>query len=124
MKSFVNQTFGIPLLAPKKKTSITVYNMGRSFSIRTVEITHFEGVGNYTFACTRNGRYLISKCLKAIQDMLGNEFYRIHKSYIVNRQHIRAGLPAHIQLSCGKEVPIARRRIQETREMLAKQFPG
>ncbi|TLV02127.1 LytR/AlgR family response regulator transcription factor [Dyadobacter luticola] len=122
MKALLNQTFPVPTLPSieiPNQTSITVYNMGRAFSIRTVEITHFEGVGNYTFACTRNGRYLISKCLKTIHDMVGNDFVRVHKSYIINRQHIKSRLFSHIQLSCGKDITIARRRLRETHETLA-----
>ena len=101
--------------------SITVYMPGRTLSVLAYDITHLEGEGNYTFVCTRGGkRYLVSKNLKVVQEMLDANFLRIHKSYMINPYHVVDRLSDSIQLSCGKVIPIARRRCRETHETLAE----
>ena len=104
----------------KSPNSLLVYNLGKALSIQIKDITHLEGVGNYTFVCTKHGKYLLSKCLKTVQGRLNNNFVRIHKSYVVNQQHIKSMWVDNIQLDCGKRIPIARRRIRETHEILSE----
>lgn len=100
--------------------AITVYKFGKPFRVKANDITYLEGVGNYTFVYTRNEKHLVSKCLKEVQDELSSDFLRIHKSYSINARHIASRWPDYVHLSCGKVVPIARRRIRETHEILGR----
>ena len=100
--------------------AITVYKFGKPFLIKANDITYLEGVGNYTFVYTRDEKNLVSKCLKEVQDELNSDFLRIHKSYSINARHIASRWPEYIHLSCGKVIPIARRRIRETHEILGR----
>ncbi|ACT91867.1 response regulator receiver protein [Dyadobacter fermentans DSM 18053] len=100
--------------------AITVYKFGKAITVKSSDITCLEGVGNYTFVYTRHEKHLVSKCLKEVQDELSSDFLRIHKSYSINARHIKSRWPDYIHLSCGKVIPIARRRIRETHEILGR----
>jgi len=104
----------------KNVHAITVYKFGKAISVKSSDITCLEGVGNYTFVYTRHEKHLVSKCLKEVQDELSSDFLRIHKSYSINARHIASRWPDYIHLSCGKVIPIARRRIRETHEILGR----
>jgi DNA-binding LytR/AlgR family response regulator len=112
------QFTGYPAQAPVKSSFINVQKLGRSLPVSASDITHLEGEGNYTFICTHLNRYLVSKCLKTIQEMLEVDFVRVHKSYMVNVGHIKSIWSDNVQLTCGKNIPIARRRVKEAHEAL------
>jgi two-component system, LytTR family, response regulator len=100
--------------------AITVYKYGKALSVKSSDITYLEGVGNYTFVYTRHEKHLVSKCLKEVQEELSSDFLRIHKSYCINARHIASRWPDYIHLSCGKVIPIARRRVRKTHEILGR----
>ncbi len=110
----------MPSAEAKAVPTITVYKFGKAISVKASDITCLEGVGNYTFVYTRHEKHLVSKCLKEVQDELSSDFLRIHKSYSINARHIASRWPDYIHLSCGKVIPIARRRIRETHEILGR----
>ncbi|MCE7060331.1 LytTR family DNA-binding domain-containing protein [Dyadobacter sp. CY343] len=99
--------------------AIVVYHLGRALSVAGRDVAYLEGVGNYTFVCTKSNRYLVAKCLKTVQEVLGGDFVRVHKSYSVNRYHIKQRWFDNIQLHCGKNIPIARRRLSSAHEALS-----
>lgn len=100
---------------------IAVYIQGKILWVSAREITHLEGEGNYTYIHTRQGKkYLVSKTLKVVMEILNVNFIRIHKSYIVNPMYVAAQIePDTLLLSCGRKVPIARRRMREIQEMVS-----
>ncbi|MCE6987939.1 LytTR family DNA-binding domain-containing protein [Dyadobacter sp. CY323] len=98
---------------------ITVFHLGRPVLVEAREIAYLEGVGNYTFICTKHNRYLLSKCLRTVQEMLNADFVRVHKSFTVNRTHIQRRNADSIQMRGGKNIPIARRRLASTHEALS-----
>jgi DNA-binding LytR/AlgR family response regulator len=102
----------------KKQSFIAVQHLGRSRLLNIADITHLEGVGNYTFIFTAHGRYLVSKTLKTVQNSLDTDFIRAHKSYIVNRAHIKAFWVNFILLNSGQNIPVARRRAAQIRAAL------
>ena len=121
MKALTNQTLGSNQIEEKNTNSFPVHLLGRILWVQAHEISYLQGEGNYTFICTKSGkRYLVSKNLKTVQETLDADFVRVHKSYMVNPNHVTARLFESIQMSCGKSIPIARRRIRETHEMFAE----
>lgn len=82
--------------------------------IEVKNITYLKSDGNYTFIYTRNNRRLIvCKLIREYEEMLPkNQFYRVHKSYIVNVKNINHVNNSKnvITLKSGKIIPIARRR--------------
>lgn len=58
---------------------------------RSEEIVYCKAESNYTSIITTQQKILVSKTLKHIEQLLkGSMFIRIHQSYLVNKEHIRA----------------------------------
>ncbi|WP_254563056.1 LytR/AlgR family response regulator transcription factor [Dyadobacter diqingensis] len=90
--------------------------MGRTIFLTPDIITFLEGEGNYTFIYTNAGkRYLVSKTLKSLAELLANNFIRVHKSYLVNSDYVveRMEDDRMLKMACGKEVIVSRRKIKE-----------
>jgi len=128
MNTTLNHTFpGVVRAARKKrKNVITVHMAARVFHLEAHEITYMQGDGNYTFVYTTSGkRYLISKTMKTLDKILSSGFLRVHKSFMINPDYVVSRLECDkILLSCGAQVPIARRRIRETDKNLATEYFG
>lgn len=79
------------------------------------QITHIEGERNYSFIYLSNGsRELSSKNLAYFEDILiDKNFFRSHRSYLVNRYHINALKTNRFVLKNGVEIPISRRKRTE-----------
>jgi DNA-binding LytR/AlgR family response regulator len=83
------------------------------------EIVMIEGDGNYTlFYCTNGRRIMVSKTLRDYEKLLGEKhtFFRVHKSYLINLQHVvRYDVKGEdsVWMKNGKIVGVARRRKQE-----------
>jgi two-component system LytT family response regulator len=75
-------------------------------------ITHIEGERNYSYIYLSNGtRELSSKNLAYFEDiLLDKNFFRNHRSYLVNRYHIETLRNDHFVLKSGLEIPISRRK--------------
>jgi two-component system LytT family response regulator len=73
-----------------KQTSKLVIPTANGYSLENKElIIYCEGMGNYTKIYLSTGKEMImSKTLKTIELSLGDSFCRIHKSYLVNNNHI------------------------------------
>ena len=74
---------------PKK---IKILNDGKVVFYQPDDILYCEGDGNYSNVYfTKGNRVMLSKKLKQMEDVLGEPFfYRVHNSYIVNLNKIRA----------------------------------
>jgi two-component system LytT family response regulator len=123
MKTHLNHSFD-GLLASKKRNPLTVHLGCKVLLLEAHEITYLQGDGNYTYVYTAQGkRYLVSKTMKAILNILNAGFLRIHKSYTINPIHLVARIETdRVLLSGGKQLPIARRRIVEMQEQMAGQY--
>jgi two-component system LytT family response regulator len=108
----------------KRRNVVTVHFGSKVLLLQAGEITYMRGHGNYTFVHTTYGkRYLVSKTMKTIQAILNADFLRIHKSYTINPDHLVSRIETdRVLLSCGQQLPIARRRINEIQERLASEY--
>lgn len=81
------------------------------------QITHIEGERNYSTIHLSNGlQELSSKNLAYFENILSDKsFFRSHRSYLVNRYHIKALTEIHFVLKNGNEIPIARRKETEAK---------
>ncbi|MFN8430708.1 MAG: LytTR family DNA-binding domain-containing protein [Spirosomataceae bacterium] len=76
-------------------------------------ITHLEASTNYTIFHFMDGRKEIhAYTLKKYENefLPTQAFSRIHRRYLVNRGFITAHNDSEVILSCGKRLPLARRR--------------
>ncbi len=76
------------------------------------QISHIEGDRNYSYIYLSKGsRELSSKNLAYFEDILiDKNFFRSHRSYLVNRYHIDTLKTDHFVLKNGDEIPISRRK--------------
>jgi two-component system LytT family response regulator len=81
------------------------------------QITHIESERNYSYIHLLNGnRELSSKNLAYFDDVLiEKDFYRSHRSYLVNRFHIKVLTDGNFVLKNGIEIPISRRKQTEAK---------
>lgn len=92
-----NQSIFLP--DGKHKTKIPVNDM-----------IYAHAEGNYTTFITTNKRIVLRKCLKEVSETILNnkKFIRIHKSYLINKDAIRARSASNILLNNGENVPLGR----------------
>lgn len=81
--------------------------------IHVSEITHLHAESNYTWVHLQDSdKYLVSRTLKEVAEMINSEqFFRAHKSYVVNLNHIRKyvrGRGGYLILRNGVDVPVSR----------------
>ncbi len=62
---------------------------GMYHMIEWASICYLQSEGNYLMVHTMDESYRIRMTLKSLEARLGEEFHRIHKSTIINRQHIK-----------------------------------
>lgn len=81
------------------------------------DITHLEGSGNCSILHFSNkSQYLDTRTLKIYQVLLDQNFFRVHKSYIVNLNEIAEILHGDDQmviLKNGTKIPVSRDRKKE-----------
>jgi len=63
---------------------------GRTVFVTVESIEHLEACGNYVKVRASDGDYLVRDTLSTFADRLaGRDFLRIHRSIVINRNHIR-----------------------------------
>lgn len=71
-------------------------------------ITYVEAIDNYAFVYTANEKYMISHTLKSIEEKLVDRgFLRVHKSYLINFEHISSIAEGFIYLGSA-QIPIGK----------------
>ncbi len=72
------------------------------------DIYHIEADRNYSHIHTRGQTYVMVGTLKAIEEKLVNpHFLRVHRSYIINLQHVGEVATSHVQVG-EKVIPITK----------------
>jgi hypothetical protein len=106
------------LSAPQNKqndTGILVSKSGLFHFIEPVDIHWVEAAGNYVELHVGNETYMLRSTMKEIETRLGNQnFARVHRSAIVNRDEVKRVSPAMngdktILLNSGHELRLSRR---------------
>lgn len=88
--------------------SIFVKDKGRLLKVPFADILYAEAYDNYTKLYTLDQRFTVSATLKAVADRLaGPPFLRVHRSFLVNVEHIRALEEGYVQV--GKQrIPVGK----------------
>ena len=94
----INQSFNLSQLqeiisqfqAPQKATALAIKTGDRIILLRYENISYLEAQDNYVFAFTTDGqKYLTDQNLGGLAEKLPSQFYRIQKSYIINKERIK-----------------------------------
>jgi two-component system LytT family response regulator len=72
----------------KKMTSITVKKGDKLIFIKLDEVTHFEADEKYVTVYTHKENHLIEQSLSQLELKLPQEFIRVHRSIIVNKNQV------------------------------------
>jgi two-component system, LytTR family, response regulator len=76
--------------APKKATAIPIKIGDRIILLRFENITHFEAHDKYVFIFTQDGqKHLTDQTLTALVEKLPDQFLRVQKSFIINKEKIK-----------------------------------
>lgn len=89
--------------------------------IDSEDVVYLEADGAYTIAyLINNEKLLLSKSIKLLQSFLNRFFFRSHRSYIVNLNHIKRfnREKFSIEMSNNMVVPLSRRRYDTFNEYL------
>src|SRR5215510_3031014 len=78
------------LKAPQKATALPIKTGDRITLLRYERIVYLEAHDKYVFVFTRDGqKHLTDQSLTTLCEKLPTQFYRIQKSYIINRERIK-----------------------------------
>jgi two-component system LytT family response regulator len=76
--------------APQKATALAIKTGDRIILLRYETISHFEAHDKYVFIYTTDGqKHLTDQTLTLLEEKLPSQFYRIQKSYIINKEKIK-----------------------------------
>lgn len=113
-----------PLIKPKNSILLN-YEGGKSI-VDFSEIIYLKGFDNLTsFYLTDKRKITVSKTLKNFETVLDQNFYRIHKSYIVNLNYIHkieTKISYLLEMKDGTQLPISRRNYKALNDVLKKEF--
>ncbi|WP_395054736.1 LytR/AlgR family response regulator transcription factor [Flavobacterium sp.] len=99
------------------------YEGGKSI-LEYNEILYLKGFDNITtLYLSKNRKITVAKTLKYFEEILENDFFRIHKSFIVNVKYITKVLAKEtyfIELFEGTQLPVSRRNYKNLNAILKK----
>ncbi len=76
--------------APQKSTALTIRTGDRIILLRFENIIYLEAHDKYVYVFTTDGqKHLTDQSLAALCEKLPSQFYRIQKSYIINKDKIK-----------------------------------
>jgi two-component system LytT family response regulator len=76
--------------APAKTTALTIKTGDRIILLRFENIVYLEAQDKYVFVYTADGqKHLTDQSLTALCEKLPGQFYRIQKSYIINKDRVK-----------------------------------
>lgn len=94
-------------LYSEKNTFITVKSEGKTVKIFTNEILFIEGMKEYIRFRCENENYMVFERMKNIENLLPDNFIRVHKSFIVAKDKVSACHGNQLELGTYK-IPMSR----------------
>lgn len=86
---------------------IYVKSERKTLKLNEGDISYIEGMNNYIIIHHRGKGHIVYTSIGNMLKELGEQFLRIHKSFVVNRNHILAYSKEQVDLE-GKELPIGK----------------
>ena len=88
--------------------SVVISVEGETVKLYEEDILYVESMLHYLSIVTKDREYKLKEKISAFEDRLSDDFYRIHRSYLVSLKHIVRISRASVTLSNGVELPLAR----------------
>ncbi len=88
---------------------ITFYSVYKKISLKKEDILYIESRDSEVWIYARDGQQYRNRTgISQWEDVLGSDFVRIHRSYLVNRTYASVSSPECVCVA-GKELPISRK---------------
>lgn len=104
------------------ENKITLNYEGGKSIVSIDEILYLQGLDNLTMVyMTKNKKIMVSKTLKHFEEILQEDFFRIHKSFLVNLKFASKILSREtlfLELNDGTQLPISRRNYKPLNDVL------
>lgn len=103
---------------------LTVKKHNEHVIISVDDIPYFKAANYYTEAVLKTGKTeILDKSLNRLHQILPSRFFRIHRSYIVDLNHIESFTPvikgtSRVTLKNGKTLPLSKGRYKELRDKM------
>ena len=92
----------------------------RFIQVSLPDIFYLESYGNYVKVWLKEEFHLTPRTLSGFEEELPErDFFRIHKSYIIQRKHIDYIEGNTLHLKNGKALPIGKSYRQQVRELIS-----
>ena len=96
--------------------SLHIKQRGLTRIFKHADIIYIEGDGPYSTIHMKEENCITARTLKALLPDLGNGFVRIHKTYLVNRAHIKGFNKDKLILLNDKSLPVSRTGLKKLAE--------
>ena len=101
----------------KKDTNLTTIKIGHNnYTINFQDVLYIESLNNNLKLHLTKGEMVVYSTLKDFQQNLPMNFLKVHKSYIVNMNHITAFKPHKFTVDNGVEIPIPTKKYNKITE--------
>ena len=96
-----------PAAAPATdETHLLIKEQGSLLKVPYRDILYVEGCKDYVKVVTPAKTYLHHETMKGMTELLGGQFVRAHRSFIVAAAHIKLLQPEQLVLTTGDEIPV------------------
>jgi DNA-binding LytR/AlgR family response regulator len=97
---------------------ISIQSNYKLIKVKLDDILYIESDSEYVYFHTQDGKkYMVLESLKNLQSKLPNNFYRIHKSYIVSISKVTEQEGNFVRIQ-GNEIPIGRSNKKEALQII------
>ena len=110
-------------LSAKSKT-VLVTAEGETLRLPVEDILYVEAFLHYVVIHTETREYRMKDSIAAFAEKLGPNFFRIHRSYLVNLRWISRLTRAEVVLDDGRSLPLSRRLADEVRRRFIAYYRG
>lgn len=103
--------------APDVASYIFIRADRKTVKLELAQVLYIESMSDYLKIHTPSHTYLTKEKISVIEQKLPGQFLRIHRSFILNLQHLQAFTPEMAEIA-GRELPISRSLRQEVLDVL------
>jgi len=124
LRAFIaNSLYAVVMTTAKfDQKKITINTDGKLIFLDADHVLYVESDGNYSTIVMKDAqKIVITKKLKEVNSILpGNQFFRIHNSYIINLKKIKEFIKSegYVVMESNHKIPVARQRKSDFLEKL------
>lgn len=103
---------------PSERKSVTFLSDRKAVTLNIEDILYIESNNTITTVFAKEDRQFRNKTLiSQWESILGDDFIRIHRSYLVN-MHLISGMEDDMVIVCDNELPVSRKYMKDVKEVI------